>query len=108
VTLLTYQTPHTGVWFVRPKPQSRREHHQPGWGLVTIRYITHHASETVMNDYQAIGLLVPVSSTPYSASTSGLSTPSSLGSLTHPKVHGDLILRPASRLDAFSGYPSRT
>ena len=38
------------------------------------------------------------------ASTSGLSTQSSAG---HLKL-GELILKPASRLDAFSGYPSRT
>src|SRR5690625_2213429 len=37
------------------------------------------------------------------ASTSGLSTQSSAGHLK-----GELILKPASRLDAFSGYPSRT
>src|SRR5690606_32461406 len=34
---------------------------------------------------QALGRLVPVSSTPHRASTSGLSTPSSLGSLTHSR-----------------------
>jgi len=27
---------------------------------------------------------------------------------SHPEGYGSLILRPASRLDAFSGYPSRT
>ena len=27
---------------------------------------------------------------------------------SRPEGHGSLILRPASRLDAFSGYPSRT
>jgi hypothetical protein len=57
---------------------------------------------------QALGRLVPVSSTPHRASTSGLSTPSSLGGLTHSTVAGDLILKQASRLDAFSGYPFRT
>jgi len=42
------------------------------------------------------------------ASTSGLSTQwSSWGPLTH-KVYGNLILKRASRLDAFSGYPIRT
>ncbi len=42
------------------------------------------------------------------ASTSGLSTQwSSWGPLTH-KVYGNLILKWASRLDAFSGYPFRT
>ena len=58
--------------------------------------------------WQALGLLVPVNSTPHRASISGLSTQSSTGSLTHSKVVGDLILEQASRLDAFSGYPSRT
>src|SRR6478735_1966157 len=42
------------------------------------------------------------------ASTSGLSTQwSGWGPLTH-KVHGNLISKRASRLDAFSGYPIRT
>src|SRR5690242_18016012 len=58
--------------------------------------------------WQALGLLVPVNSTPHRASISGLSTQSSTGSLTHAKVVGDLILERASRLDAFSGYPFRT
>ena len=42
------------------------------------------------------------------ASTSGLSTQwSGWGPLTH-NVFGNLILKRASRLDAFSGYPIRT
>src|SRR5215217_8893439 len=42
------------------------------------------------------------------ASTSGLSTQwSGWGPLTH-EVYGNLILKRASRLDAFSGYPIRT
>src|SRR5699024_3609070 len=49
------------------------------------------------------GQLVPVTSTPHSASRSGLSTPSSLGNLKR-----NLISKQASRLDAFSGYPSHT
>src|SRR3954453_4596097 len=57
---------------------------------------------------QALGLLVPVNSTPHEASISGLSTPWSLGGLTHAKVVGYLIEERASRLDAFSGYPFRT
>ena len=48
------------------------------------------------------GGLVPVTSTPYDASRSGLSTQSSPGRLRN------LISKQASRLDAFSGYPSRT
>ena len=56
---------------------------------------------------QVLGLLVPVSFTGYPASTSGLSTRWSTGGLT-PRRMGDLILKRASRLDAFSGYPCRT
>jgi len=41
------------------------------------------------------------------SSTSGLSTQSS-GWEPLPRRDGNLISRPASRLDAFSGYPSRT
>ena len=54
--------------------------------------------------------LVPVGSTPHRASTSGLSnTCSTCGLQTLPKERqGILILEQASRLDAFSGYPSRT
>ena len=50
-----------------------------------------------------IGQLVPVTSTHYYASRSGLSTQSSPGNLKR-----NLISKQASRLDAFSGYPSRT
>jgi hypothetical protein len=57
---------------------------------------------------QALGLLVPVSCTDCSASTSGLSTRwSSRGPYQVDPVR-DLILKRASRLDAFSGYPCRT
>ena len=55
-----------------------------------------------------LGLLVPVSSTRYHASTSGLSTQSSSWGPYRVNPEGDLILRRASRLDAFSGYPFRT
>lgn len=51
----------------------------------------------------SFGQLVPVTSTPHNAYRSGLSTPSSLGNLKR-----NLIMKQASRLDAFSGYPSRT
>ena len=57
---------------------------------------------------QALGLLVPVNSTPHRASISGLSTRSSPGSLNPTTGVGVLISKQASRLDAFSGYPSRT
>ncbi len=48
-------------------------------------------------------LLVPVSSTPRSASTPGLST-----SWSRTALQGNLVLRGVSRLDAFSVYPVRT
>ena len=57
---------------------------------------------------QALGLLVPVSSTPRRASTSGLSTRWSCRGPYQVDPVGDLILKRASRLDAFSGYPCRT
>jgi hypothetical protein len=47
--------------------------------------------------------LVPVSFARYRASTPGLSTWWSTTAL-----QGELVLREASRLDAFSGYPVRT
>ena len=57
---------------------------------------------------QALGLLVQVSCTCCHASTSCLSTRwSSRGPYLDDPV-GDLILKRASRLDAFSGYPCRT
>ena len=58
--------------------------------------------------YQVVGLLVPVSFTPYGASTSGLSTQWSSWEPLTPEGHGNLILKRASRLDAFSGYHFRT
>ena len=54
------------------------------------------------------GRLVPVSSTHYCASTSGLSRPSLERPFRGPKSQGDLILGWASHLDAFSGYPIGT
>jgi hypothetical protein len=57
---------------------------------------------------QALGLLVPVSCTPCGASTSGLSTRWSRRGPYPVNPVGDLILKRASRLDAFSGYPCRT
>ena len=53
------------------------------------------------------GLLVLVSSTPHRASPSSLSTRSSTSALQDLR-QGELILRQASRLDAFSGYPFHT
>ncbi len=57
---------------------------------------------------QVLGLLVPVSFTHCCASTSGLSTQSSSWGPYPVDPVGDLILKQASRLDAFSGYPFRT
>jgi hypothetical protein len=50
-----------------------------------------------------LGQLVPVTSNTHMLSRSGLSTPSSTGNLKR-----NLISKQASRLDAFSGYPSHT
>src|SRR6266702_7915546 len=55
-----------------------------------------------------LGLLVPVSAARCRASTSGLSTQSSSWGPYQVNPEGDLILRRASRLDAFSGYPFQT
>lgn len=55
-----------------------------------------------------VGVLVPVSSAHYCVSTSGLSTHWSGGCLHNQVVVGNVILKQASRLDAFSGYPFRT
>src|SRR4051794_14533799 len=89
-----------GCRFVRSEPHSGREFslsageptQRPGGGVCG----------------QALGLLVPVSCTPCGASTSGLSTRwSGRGPYPVDPVR-DLILKRASRLDAFSGYPCRT
>ena len=55
-----------------------------------------------------LGRLVPVSSTPHGASTSGLSTWSSPRGLQGASAPGGLIFRRVSRLDAFSASPCRT
>jgi hypothetical protein len=57
---------------------------------------------------QVLGLLVPVSYMRCRTSTSGLSTQSSSWGPYQVNPVGDLILKRASRLDAFSGYPFRT
>ena len=78
------------------EPQSGREHI-----LTHPRRVGVLSSHRLISTGQLQGSLVP-------SSTSCLSTQSSgWEPLTH-KGHGSLILRPASRLDAFSGYPSRT
>ena len=86
-------------------PTNIRQHPTThGWAvscqtLNNEREHTHHTEKHVL----LFGLLVPVTSTHYCASRSGLSTPSSTGDLKR-----NLILEQASRLDAFSGYPFRT
>src|SRR3954466_13403357 len=98
VTLWNCQPPHTHLtagWgvFVVPELHSGRDIEHGGWMRVCG---------------QALGLLVPVSSTTCAASTSGLSTRwSGRGPYPVDPVR-DLILKQASRLDAFSGYPCRT
>jgi hypothetical protein len=57
----------------------------------------------LMRTIKSIERLVPVSFTHCCASTSGLSTWWSSTALK-----GILVLKEASRLDAFSGYPVRT
>ena len=66
------------------------------------------AKHVIDVEAKPLGLLVPVSSTPCDASTSGLSTQSSSWGPYRVNPEGDLILMPAPHLDAFSGYPFRT
>lgn len=81
----------------RSRPSAPRRH---DWDCFSMVW-------TVKNDCIILRRLVPVSSTPRGASTSGLSTRCSSGRLTTIECDGVLILRRASRLDAFSGYPIR-
>ena len=59
-------------------------------------------------EVQALGLLVSVSCMHYCTSTSDLSNSQSTSDLTQSSQEGYLILRCASRLDAFSVYHIRT
>ena len=82
----------------------------PPWPPKLFERLKHSIASTIISVFQikALDLLVPVSSTHCCASTSGLSTwCSHQGSYPVDPV-GDLILEPASRLDAFSAYPFRT
>src|SRR4051812_49299906 len=81
---------------------------RPYLGNRTVDACALRQDEEVAVCGQALGLLVPVSCTGYPASTSGLSTPWSRGGPYPVNPVGDLILKRASRLDAFSGYPCRT
>jgi hypothetical protein len=82
----------------------------PRESLLWRPYLGNRTVDAKSNGVEAkpLGLLVPVSCTRYRASTSGLSTQSSSWGPYLVNPEGDLILRRASRLDAFSGYPFRT
>ena len=73
------------------------------WTRVFIRF-----PEEVAVCGQALGLLVQVSCMGYPTSTSCLSTRWSRRGPYPVNPVGNLILKRASRLDAFSGYPCRT
>ncbi len=87
----------------RPLRQITRPERRPYLGN---RIVDAKHQESV--EAKPLGLLVPVSCTRCRASTSGLSTQSSSWGPYLVNPEGDLILRRASRLDAFSGYPFRT
>ena len=78
-------------------PQNRTAHH-----------MGNSRRQLVNKNRQALEPLVPVSFARYRTSRSGLSTWWSTRGLTPSMGMGELILRLASRLDAFSGYPIRT
>jgi hypothetical protein len=77
-------------------------------GRPHLRNRTVDAKQQNKVEAKPLGLLVPVSYTRCRASTSGLSTQSSSWGPYQVNPEGVLILRRASRLDAFSGYPFRT
>ena len=87
------------------RPKTKRTAH---CSVHTSRLLAQNHTADANTHRQALGLLVPVTSTPHRASRPGLSTQSSPGSLTTTTGEGVLISKQASRLDAFSGYPSRT
>jgi hypothetical protein len=98
VTLWKCQPGLLLVLVVFPEPHSGRESRSPDpLGGSGKKY-----------GAKPLGLLVPVSSARCRASTSGLSTQSSSWGPYLVDPERDLILRRASRLDAFSGYPFRT
>ena len=88
-----------------------------GYGWVHMAIITgfyffapsklHRRTLQTFPSRQALGLLVPVRSTPYRASTPGLSSRRLRVTLLAFAMRG-FISGPASRLDAFSAYPFRT
>ena len=73
------------------------------WWTLRLKAHLHRLAETLTQRIKPIGQLVLVSSTHRCASTSSLST-----SWSSRALQGELILRGASHLDAFSGYPVRT
>src|SRR5580693_4836267 len=82
--------------------------HRPEGLNATASREPHSGREIKRVEAKPLGLLVPVSYTRCRASTSGLSTQSSSWGPYLVNPERDLILRRASRLDAFSGYPFRT
>ena len=95
-------------------PQKTKERPKPLWMHSQTAYVKITSSPTSKPEPeapkwvtgQAFPLLVAVSCTCCHASTSALSTLSSSREVTSEE-EGDLILRGASRLDAFSVYPFR-
>src|SRR5699024_3850728 len=91
-----------------PAPLSAQPAHRPTLsslsqiGVCCLRHRTVDATHTL--NFVVVSPR-PISTghlnTPYRASSSGLSTPSSIGGLNHFKVVRNLILEQASRLDAF-------
>ncbi len=77
--------------------------------LQSIQYCIHSFKSLRRYMIKTHESLVQVSSIRYRTYTPCLSTSSSRTTLQWPqRVKGDLILKGASRLDAFSGYPVRT
>ena len=83
--------------------------HSVAHGIPTVSREPHSGRFARLSvEAKPLGLLVPVSCTRCRASTSGLSTQSSSWGPYQVNPEGVLILKRASRLDAFSGYPFQT
>ncbi len=76
--------------------------------MTQLSHLAQTMSIRSKGDVKPHGRLVLVSCRPHSLSTPSLSNSSSTSGLQGAYAPGDLILRQASRLDAFSGYPIRT
>ena len=105
---LSLRSPEAGVrWIGRPagkgsfRKQGKNSYWRGGYGLLLERKKNPERRVNLM--VKPNELLVTVSSTPYDAYTSVLSTSSSLTAL-----QGDLIFGKVSYLYAFSTYPDRT